>query len=651
MKRFVMTFVLVFLAIVFVSCQATPSTTTATPTGDNVGAFASYSQLENYLKSFYKQKSGERWYLFSTTAVTGAPEMDNAEGSVDFTDGERDYSKTNNQEEGVEEADTILTDGYYIYITSGDKFFIVDAETLEIKFTYTDESNYWSGLYLYNDKVVLIGSYYRYFLIDDPEDTTTETVPSEDGDEVKEPYYYPYYYYTYEYGTKVVVFDKSDIDNVEVSRELDFDSSYITSSRMIDGTLYLIMNNYAIRYYYEEDNFIPKYLDSVRSDEMELLPANRIYFMPNDSNDFSYLLLASIAVDTEEEANVKAYLGSIYQVYMSTNNLYATVYRFNYDYETQTYDDKTFILRFAIEDNELVYKAFAEIEGNPLNQFSMDEHEGNFRIAVTDYDYTNEGMAFANNLIILDATSDDEMTFVSSLTGLGKPGERIYSVRFLGDIAYVVTFVNTDPLYKLDLSNPEEPKILGEHYEEGVSDYLHEITDNLMVGVGRQAETNEYNQTFFTGVKVALYDTSGDTPVNLETYLVEGEYSYTAVTYNHKYFMSFTPKDADFTYVAIPVSVYFNNYYRYSQSMFVFKIYHSGDLEMVAQLEHETANYFDSIEKAVMIDNYIYTLSYSQIQVFNMNDGFSFVDKVVLNETYYQDYYYTEEPVASGALD
>jgi hypothetical protein len=68
-------------------------------------------------------------------------------------------------------------------------------------------------------------------------------------------------------------------------------------------------------------------------------------------------------------------------------------------------------------------------------------------------------------------------------------------------------------------------------------------------------------------------------------------------------------------------------------------------------LEHETDNYFDSIEKAVMIDNYIYTLSYSQIQVFNMNDGFNFVNKVVLNETYYQDYYYTEEPVASGALD
>lgn len=651
MKRFVMTFVLVFLTIVFISCQATPSTTTATPTGDNVGAFASYSQLESYLKSFYKQKSGERWYLFSSTAVTGAPEMDAAEGSVNFTDGERDYSKTNNQVEGVEEADTILTDGYYIYITSGNKFFIVDAETLEIKFTYTDEANYWSGLYLYNDKVVLIGSYYRYFLIEDPEDKTTDSAPSEDGDDVKEPYYYPYYYYTYEYGTKVVVFDKSDIDNVEVARELDFDSSYITSSRMIDGTLYLIMNNYTIRYYYEEDNFIPKYLDSVRSDEMELLPANSIYFMPNDSNDFSYLLLASIAVDTEEEANVKAYLGSIYQVYMSTNNLYATVYRFNYDYETQTYDDKTFILRFAIEDNELVYKAFAEIEGNPLNQFSMDEHEGNFRIAVTDYDYTNQGMVFANNLIILDATSDDEMTFVSSLTGLGKPGERIYSVRFSGDIAYVVTFVNTDPLYKLDLSNPAEPKILGEHYEEGVSDYLHEITDNLMVGVGRQAETNEYNQTFFTGVKVALYDTSDDLPVNLETYLVEGEYSYTAVTYNHKYFMSFTPEDANFTYVAIPVSAYYNNYSRYSQSMFVFKVYHSGDLEMVAQLEHETDNYFDSIEKAVMIDNYIYTLSYSQIQVFNMNDGFSFVDKVVLNETYYQDYYYTEEPVASGALD
>jgi uncharacterized secreted protein with C-terminal beta-propeller domain len=392
-------------------------------------------------------------------------------------------------------------------------------------------------------------------------------------------------------------------------------------------------------------------MDSVSSDELVDWPVNRIYFMPNDSEEFSYLLLASFKVDDNEEASIKAYLGSTYQIYMSENNLYTTVYRFKYDYMNNTFEDKTFILRFAIENNELSYKAFSAIEGMPLNQFSMDEYDGVFRIAVTDYNYSFKGADYVNTMYLFDATTDDEMTQISSLTDLGKPGERIYAVRFSQEIAYVVTFVNTDPLYKLDLSDPENPAILGEFYEEGVSDYLHVITDNLMIGVGRQAETDQYNRTFFTGVKIALYDTSGDTPTNIETYLVEGEYSYTNVSYNHKYFMSFAPVGEDFTYIAIPVSMYSNNYSRYSQNMFVFKVYHSGDLELVAQLEQTSENYFDSIEKAVMIENYIYTLSYSQIQVFDMEQDFAFIDKVVINETYYNDYPYTEEPVESEKLD
>jgi uncharacterized secreted protein with C-terminal beta-propeller domain len=306
-------------------------------------------------------------------------------------------------------------------------------------------------------------------------------------------------------------------------------------------------------------------------------------------------------------------------------------------------------MRFAIENNELAYKAIGEISGMPLNQFSMDEYDGVFRIAVTDYDYNGMETTITNTLYLLDATTDDTMTKISELGGLGKPGERIYAVRYSGTEAYVVTFVNTDPLYKIDLSDPENPNILGELYEEGVSDYLHEITEGLMIGVGRQAETNTYGQTVFTGVKIALYDTSGDDPVNLETYFVEGQYSYSRVTYDHKAFVYFAPEGEDFVYIAVPVSIYSNDYYRYSQKMFVFKVYYSGDLELVAELQHMTgdSSYFDTIEKAVMIENYIYTLSYSQLQVFNMESDFDFVDSVVYNEVYYRDYYYTEEPVAT----
>ncbi len=233
------------------------------------------------------------------------------------------------------------------------------------------------------------------------------------------------------------------------------------------------------------------------------------------------------------------------------------------------------------------------------------------------------------------------MEEISVLEGIGKPNERIYSARFSGDTAYIVTFEQIDPLYKLDLSDPENPIIVGELEEEGVSDYLHEITDELMIGIGRQAE-DMGEWTNFTGVKVALYNTTGDVVENLETYLVEGEYSYTNVMWDHKAFLSFTPDGADFTYVGVPVYEYFEGYYGYSQSMYLFKVYHSGDLELVTKLTHMVEDteegyyrYFDSIERAVIIDNHVYTVSYSTIMMFDMDDDFSKVEETELNSSYY----------------
>jgi uncharacterized secreted protein with C-terminal beta-propeller domain len=619
MKKFLLMFVIVFSAFLLISCQDQ-----STPTGENVGTFASYEELKEYLSNI---NLNNFFYYLEETPESAQDD------SVAITGEKRDYSQTNNQVEGVEEADTILTDGYYLYILSGSKFFIINADTLETVYQYEEEDDYFSGLYLYEDSIVLVGSYYTYDELLNPE---------VDGE-------YQSYYYRYNHGAKVIVLDKTDMENIEVQRELKFDSSYITSSRMIDGYLYLIMNNYLYSYFYDEENIIPKYQDSLTSDDFELLDISDIYYIPSDGQSYSYLMLASFKVDVDEEVDLKAYLGSTYQIYMSENNLYTTVYKYSYDQETFVYDYETFILRFAIEDNKLVYKAMGKISGAPLNQFSMDEYDGKFRIAVTDYDYSGEAALITNTLFILDATSEDKMDEVSSLSGLGKPGERIYAVRFSEDRAYVVTFVNTDPLYTLDLSDQENPVIIGEYYEEGVSDYLHEITDNLMIGVGRNAETDGYGNTYFTGVKIALYDTSGDESVNLETSFVEGEYSYTSVIYNHKAFVYFTPEDSDFTYIAIPVSIYYQNYYRYSQKLFVFKVHHTGDLELVAELEHfnDENNYFDTIEKAVMIENYIYTLSFSQVQVFDMNNDFSFVDKNIFNEMFYYYDDYKEEPVTT----
>lgn len=647
-KKTLLLLIIALFTFTFIGC----SNSNFDYNNDEVAPFNSYDQIKDYMKDSLDSNNYSNFFRSGALESTDALTADEAPTSQSPTNGsnEKDYSKTNNQVEGVDESDKILTDGYFIYVLSGDKFFIVDADTLEIEYTKTLEDGYFSGMYLYNGKITLIYSYTEripaicsYYGYEEPATVDKETTSSDESDVFTS----TYECYTYNYGTMVEVLDVSDLTDVETTRTLKLPSSYLIESRMIEGQLYAVLNNYFYWGSESTDDFVPRFKDTTVSNELQLIPANKIYIMPNQGESYSFMLLVSMDVTSNEKVNIKAYLGSSWQLYMSLNNLYTIINTWEYDEATNYYDYKTFVVRFEIINNELVYKAIGEITGYPLNQFSMDEHDGVFRIATTGYTYdvTDEvwNVTIDNFLFLLDATSEDEMTLISKMSGLGKPGERIYSARFVEDIAYLVTFEQVDPLYKIDLSDPENPFVVGELEEEGVSDYLHVITDDLMIGVGRAVD-NSSGWTNFTGVKIALYDTSGENPVNLETYLVEGEYSYTNVMWDHKAFLSFTPQDADFTYLAVPVFEYVDS--KYSQSMYVFKVHHTGDLEYLTKLSHlevdeeNNYSYFDSIERAVIIDNYVYTVSYASISKFDINQDFTLINQTTLNENYYRYYYY-----------
>jgi len=679
MKKTLVFLLMMVVTLGLFACNSAKTTLSTLPSPDSVGNFQSYDDLKAYLDSYYTQ-TNDGYYLYRNSDMLGAEAAMDGSGVLttttpsydDSADGsaEKTYSETNNQVDGVQESDRILTDGYSIYVTSNTHFYILDADTLEIVYTNEIENGYYIGMYLYDGRIVLLSyeytyeeqiGYPEYPATEDPDgtvtsvgsepgsdgDVTTTIIPSDDtltttSSEKTDTTYY--YYYTYSYGINATVLDVSDNSNIEVVKTLYFDNSYVVDSRMINGTVYLIMDNYAIYYGYQGDDFVPQYRDSSVGDQMLNLSASDIYYMPNDNYSFGYLLMASFSVDDNEPANVKAYLGSSYQIYMSLNNLYTIIYRYAYDEETLSYSQTTYILRFGIVDNALVYQAEGIVTGMPLNQFSMDEYEGVFRIATTGYDWSESTSTVTNTLFLLDATSLDQMTPISSLGGLGKPGERIYAVRFTGDTAYVVTFLSIDPLYKLNLSDPEHPVKDGKLEEEGVSDYMHPINDSLLLGIGRQAETDG-DWTYFTGVKVSLYNVDGLDPVLVENYLVEGEYSYSPVTYDHKAFVSYQPTGANFMYVAVPVYEYSEEYTHYSQSAYVFKVYFSGDLEFVTKLTHYVENsenywyqYFDSIDRVIMIEDKIYTVSYSKIQMYDMSNNFELLHSTMLEENYY--YYF-----------
>jgi len=635
MKRFVSGFLLICAAIILAGCVQTIEIIDYKEV-EEVGNFRNLGQLEAYVQKFNSERQSYRWFLSGDVAMENAI-ASTAQMSVPSAEDQtenKDHSETNNQVDGVGESDTVLTDGYYIYMISGDTVFIIDAETLVITDSYTSENSYFSGIYLYEDYLIVIGSE-SY----EPEDKEAET------EEYRTDIYYSYYYY-YNYGVTVKIFDILDKNEIVLSRELFFDNSYLTDSRMIGSDLYLIMNDYSLSSRPDGEAILPRYKDSAEGEEYNRLDANDVYYMPSDLWQCSYLLLASLDVESEADLDLNAYVGSTYQIYMSQNNLYTVVHRSWFEEASPWMMSRTYVLRFAIADGKLVYQATAAVDGSPLDQFSMDEHEGYFRIATTGTkietstkdDVITTTWSIFNQISCFDATTTGKIEPISVLENLGKPGESIYAVRFSGDIAYVVTFVRTDPLYKIDLSDPLNPVILGELYEEGVSDYLHIINDDLLLGVGRQAEINEYGSTVFTGVKVSLYDTSGDAPINIETYLVEGEYSYTPVLYDHKAFVSYQPDGQDYTYVAIPITEYQNNWNDYLQSIYVFKVTHDKQLEYVTALSHmdEPATHFfwyvDTVDRTILIENMIYTVSNSQIRMYDMEADFLEVNALLLNQ-------------------
>jgi uncharacterized secreted protein with C-terminal beta-propeller domain len=148
-----------------------------------------------------------------------------------------------------------------------------------------------------------------------------------------------------------------------------------------------------------------------------------------------------------------------------------------------------------------VYVASGGVDGTLLNQYSLSEFDGHLRIATTIF-----GDNTSKSVITVLARRDDVLSQVGVSEGLGL-GEQIYSVRYFGNTAYVVTFRRTDPLYTVDLSNPASPKVTGELKITGYSAYLHPAGDDRLIGVGQEADQNGR----VTGAQVSLFDTSNPT--------------------------------------------------------------------------------------------------------------------------------------------
>lgn len=489
--------------------------------------FTSCEDLKGYMDD---NTASQPRYLYETDDMVSTPTMSKSVSSPEATAGSaemgpggggEEYSKTNVQVEGVDEADIVKNDGQYIYLISNNTVRIVKAspssEMEEMdEITFDDDENFYpSEMYVDGNDLVVIGStysapdYWRY--------ESTDMMP---------------YYGSV---TKVYIFDISNKNSVSLKRHLDFEGDYI-SSRKIDDTVYLVSSKYI--YSYEP---VPYYYDSVKDKVSTAVPCGNVWYSPRITDSMSYLTVAGIPVSNKTATVSKqVVLGAGNNVYASRNNLYVAENKYNYSwrYAAADSDEETIIHKFGLNNSNVIYKDSGSVPGTILNQFSMDENNGYFRIATTLGDVWSSNPPAKNNLYVLDSS----MNQVGSLEGLA-PGEKIYSVRFMGNRAYIVTFKKIDPLFVIDTTDPKSPKVLGKLKIPGYSDYLHPYDENHLIGFGKDAVDAGLDETtmrgldfaWYQGMKVAMFDvTDVANPKELHKVIIGDRGTDSELLWNHK---------------------------------------------------------------------------------------------------------------------
>jgi len=459
-----------------------------------------------------------------TTAAAPASAADESTGSSNkakqaANEGSGDYSTTNVQVEGVDEADIVKTDGKYLYQVNNNRIVVAEiypSDKMKItKIIGLEEENvYPTELYLDEKYLILIGA-------------SNNSIPVyRPGQNSIMPEYYPHYSNE---TVKLMAYDITDKSNIKKIREIELEGSYL-SSRKIGSKLYLVSNkrfNYRRILDNAEVNDTPSYRDTALKEEFINIDHGKIGYFPG-SVEPNYMIVAGVNFDLPKEGvNVSTYLGSGESIYASAQNLYVAVTRYNntrvpgpiiHDsaapkkIEIKVNDRETVIFRFALNNGKLDYTGKGSVPGSILNQFSMDEDKGYFRIATTKGNLFGEGENISkNNMYVLDA----DMNTCGSLEDIA-PGERIYSVRFMGDRAYMVTFKKVDPLFVIDLKDPKNPAILGALKIPGYSDYLHPYDENHIIGFGKDTIElsnegtwkREGTTAYYQGMKIALFDVS-----------------------------------------------------------------------------------------------------------------------------------------------
>lgn len=537
-----------------------------------IASAESYEQIYDYIKEY--QDRMEIQERSSTTYDIGSMEMESSEDSA-ATSGRYsgDYSQTNVRQEGVDEGDIVKTDGRYLYVVedNGQTVDIVKADggnleksgSIELGKDYDIRE-----IYLNTEKQKLVIVCERVVLYNDSFEAQTDSVEDD--------------YVWDEQKTVAITYDIQDVSHPSEEGRVSQSGSY-SSSRMAGGYLYLFSEYYVGG---EIDKVEPRtYIPLINEKTIE----ESSICLPQIAQGCMYEVITSINIENPDQVeDNKAIFSKGGQVYVSNHNIYF------YETEWSDFDSSvTTIRKISYQNGQLEAKKQGSFKGYLNDSFSIDEYDGYLRVVTTFGD--------TNAVYVLD----ENLKVTGSIEDLAED-ERIYSARFFGDTGYFVTFRETDPLFSVDLSDPENPKILGELKIPGFSEYLHFYGEDRLFGIGMSADEETGSAE---NVKLSMFDISDNTDVKeVAMYELEDVFG-TDVSYDYKSVLADPEKNligfAGYTWSG-------ENYYLFT--------YDEKD-GFICKLEEEINGNTSRGTRGIYIQDTLYVIQGNVIEAYRLSDS------------------------------
>ena len=466
------------------------------------------------------------------------------------------YSTTNLQVEGVDESDVVKNDGKYLYVLNESKVTIVDIQNRKMEKVaeicpQMGDNDTLMAMYVDNDRLLLVQMVWDTSI----EEDVPTTVDGSSGEmkcssDVA-------YVQNVNITTKLLTYDISDRTNPSLTAQMEMDGEY-RDSRKVGDMIYLFTWKTAVR---TGDNWKEGVIPQVAGEKVDA----GCFYVQKDST--SELIMASVdTTHPSKTVDTMVLMGNNREVYMGTDAIYL------YGTNAKAWS-KTDIAKFSYKDGKFSAVGAATVKGDIEDTFAISEEDGILRVLTTD----ESSVASENRLYLLD----DQLKKIGCLENIAK-GEEVYAARYIGDIAYFITYHNTDPLYAVDISDPANPKKLGFVEMTGYSDYLHPFGDHLLLGIGYEtlASTSER-----TGVKLTMFDVSDPTnPKIADTVILKADTCNAASDYKSAFV------DIDRGLVGFATSKWEENK---NQTAYVLYRWNGSSFENVLTQEKKSAYGFD----------------------------------------------------------